>query len=84
MLSYLHLIIIIFHKIIIEFFLQNTLINSWNFIDLDPKTIWHGNEHVKNVTVDNIKTIDNDDKVKIRDKNYLFSWETKCSLLLQL
>jgi hypothetical protein len=39
------------------------LINSWNFIDLDPKTIWHGNEHVQNITVDNIKTLDNEDKV---------------------
>ena len=46
---------------------QNTLINSWNFIDLDPKTIWHGNEHVQNITIDNLKQLDNGDKVRNSD-----------------
>ena len=28
---------------------HDTLINSWNFRDLDGSTVWHGNEHVRNI-----------------------------------
>lgn len=28
---------------------HDTLINSWNYKNLDPSTVWHGNEHVKNI-----------------------------------
>lgn len=37
---------------------QDTLVNSWNFGSLDPETIWHGNEHVQNVSAENIEVID--------------------------
>lgn len=35
---------------------EDTLVNSWNYgkNDLDPRKIWHGNEHAKVVTADNI------------------------------
>jgi hypothetical protein len=42
------------------------LINSWNFEGIDPLTIWHGNEHATNITVDNINTIDPDDKIILK------------------
>ena len=31
---------------------EDTLINSWNFgeEDLDPNTVWHGNDHAQVVT----------------------------------
>ena len=28
---------------------HDTLINSWNFRGLDGSTVWHGNEHVRNI-----------------------------------
>ena len=37
---------------------QDTLINSWNFKDLNPDVIWHGNEHAQAITNDNIVEID--------------------------
>merc|ERR1719471_1838707 len=37
---------------------QDTLINSWNFKDLDHDVIWHGNEHAQAITNDNIVHID--------------------------
>ena len=38
---------------------EDTLINSWNFksgeaADLNPNTIWHGNEHAVTITSDNL------------------------------
>jgi hypothetical protein len=39
------------------------LINSWNFKDLDPKTIWHGNEHAQNITAEIAESDPEDDKV---------------------
>ena len=38
--------------------LQDTLINSWNFLDLEPSTIWHSNEHAQNISAENIHDID--------------------------
>ena len=37
---------------------QDTLVNSWNFGDLDPLKIWHGNEHVQDIAPGNIDQID--------------------------
>lgn len=37
---------------------HDTLVNSWNFDDLDHKTIWHGNEHVRNISSQNLMEID--------------------------
>ena len=28
---------------------HDTLINSWNFRGLDGSSVWHGNEHVRNI-----------------------------------
>jgi hypothetical protein len=50
-------------SLINTFFFKNTLINSWNFKDLDPKTIWHGNEHAQNVTAEIAESDPEDDKV---------------------
>ena len=44
-------------------YFQNTLINSWNFKGLDPKTIWHGNEHAQNITAEIAESDPEDDKV---------------------
>ena len=37
---------------------QDTLVNSWNFGELDPSTVWHGNEHVLNISSENIRGLD--------------------------
>ena len=41
---------------------ENTLVNSWNFgsNQLDPKTVWHGNEHAINVTTANLNALETD------------------------
>ncbi len=42
---------------------EDTLVNSWNFGEkdgLDPTTVWHGNEHAINVTIDNLETLETD------------------------
>ena len=41
---------------------EDTLVNSWNFgeEDLKPNTVWHGNEHAINVTIENLETLDTD------------------------
>lgn len=43
---------------------EDTLINSWNFgkDSLDPKTVWHGNEHAINVTTENLDNLETDSK----------------------
>ena len=42
---------------------EDTLVNSWNFGNtLDPKTVWHGNEHAINVTTANLNTLDTEPK----------------------
>ena len=40
------------------------MVNSWNFGEeaLDPTTVWHGNEHAINVTLDNLETLETDSK----------------------
>ncbi|TRY81053.1 hypothetical protein TCAL_09447 [Tigriopus californicus] len=37
---------------------HDTLINSWNFGNLDSSSIWHGNDHVQDILPDNIEEID--------------------------
>jgi len=44
---------------------QDTLINSWNFKGLNPDSIWHGNEHAKAITNDNVYEIDSENGEKI-------------------
>ena len=41
---------------------EDTLVNSWNFGEeqLTPTTVWHGNEHAMNVTIENLETLDTD------------------------
>ena len=46
------------------------MINSWNFKGLDPKTIWHGNEHAQNVTVETVEKNDGEDKVSKTCKSF--------------
>ena len=44
--------------------MQDTLINSWNFKsnDLDPKTIWHGNEHATTISSTNLNQFKSEPK----------------------
>ena len=41
---------------------EDTLVNSWNFGEenLTPTTVWHGNEHAMNVTIDNLDSLETD------------------------
>ena len=41
---------------------EDTLVNSWNFGEenLTPTTVWHGNEHAINVTIDNLDSLETD------------------------
>jgi len=43
---------------------EDTLINSWNFKsnDLDPKTIWHGNEHATTISSTNLNQFKSEPK----------------------
>lgn len=52
---------------------QDTLVNSWNFGDLDPASIWHGNEHVQDILPANIDQIDPDGSKIMRSTQGILS-----------
>ena len=60
----LNQIVLIFLQSYLLKFLQDTLINSWNFKsnDLDPKTIWHGNEHATTISSTNLNQFKSEPK----------------------
>ena len=41
---------------------EDTLVNSWNFGEenLPTTTVWHGNEHAMNVTLENLESLETD------------------------
>ncbi len=47
---------------------HDTLVNSWNFgsSELDSSSVWHGNEHVVDVTADNVREIDPEGRFVMR------------------
>ncbi len=44
---------------------QDTLVNFWSIDKLDHATIWHGNEHLRNLTTDVELSADDPDAEKI-------------------
>ena len=63
---------------------QDTLINSWNFKDLDANVIWHGNEHAQAINNANIKAVDppSGDKIMMSSLGILKSFEFLENVLL--